>query len=132
MILYILKDFLYLQNCKNFNNNYQFSIVRQPELSIYPISRNGKYFHNSFFIWDKCIKTNIYQKAVKMLGNDINSHKISYNEDIIIVFIIFSISKSMKIINKYGIIHYLYNNSTSRTRNFEYKIFCDIYLLDTF
>ena len=123
-----LKKFILKNNHYNMNN--RFKIINQPELSIYPISKNKKYSPNSFFIWDKCIKTKIYQQAVKMLFKDINSKNISYNEDIIIIFIIFSISKSMKIINKLGIIHYLYNNSTARTRKYEYKIYCDIYLLD--
>ena len=114
-------------NKLNFNHSLT---IHQPELSIYPISRNGKFFSNSFFLWDKCIKTDIYQKAIQMLGNEINSKNISYNEDIIIIFIIFSISNSMKIINKYGIIHYIYKTSTARTRSIEYKIYCDIYLLD--
>lgn len=111
-------------------NNNKFSIIRQPKLSIFPISRNGKFFPNSFFIWDKCIKTDIYKKAVQMLGNDIYNYNISYNEDIIIVFIIFSISKSMKIINKHGIIHYILRTSTSRTKKKIYKSYCNIYLLD--
>ena len=120
---------LRLKQINNFNNHSL--IVHQPKLSIFPISKNNKFFPNSFFIWDKCIKTHIYQTAVQLLGNEINSQKISYNEDIIIVFIIFSISKSMKIINKYGIIHYIYRTSTSRTRKQDYKKYCDIYLLDT-
>ena len=128
------KSFLKLKskNIIRFNKNNKFSTISQPQLSIYPISKKGKFFPNSFFIWDKCIKKNIYQQAIQILGNDINEIKISYNEDIIIVFIIFSISKSMRIINKYGVIHYLYQNSTSRTRNRDYKIYCDIYLLDTY
>ena len=118
-----------IQKRINFHNHKSL-IIHQPELSIYPISKNGKFFENSFFIWDKCIKTDIYKQAVNLLGNDINTHQISYNEDIIIVFIIFSISKTMKIINKYAIIHYIYQTSTSRTRNQDYKIYCDIYFLD--
>ena len=111
-------------------NNNNFRVIHQPELSIFPIVKQGKFFPNSFFIWDKCIKTSIYKHAVHLLGNEIYHQKISYNEDIIIVFIIFSISKSMKIINKYGIIHYIYNSSTSRTRKQIYKSQCNIYLLD--
>ena len=65
-----------------------------------------------------------------MIENEIKIHKISYNEDIIIIFIIFSISKSMKIINKYGIIHYIYKTSTSRTTKRDYKIYCNIFFLD--
>ena len=113
----------------NFFSNHSL-IVNQPELSIYPITRNGKFYSNSFFILDKCVKTNIYKQAIQMLGNEISYKNISYNEDIIIVFIIFSISKSMKVINKYAIIHYIYNTSTSRTTKIDYKIYCDIYLLD--
>ena len=113
-------------------NNNNFRVIHQPELSIFPIAKQGKFFPNSFFIWDKCIKTSIYKHAVHLLGNEIYRQKISYNEDIIIVFIIFSISKSMKIINKYGIIHYIYNSSTSRTRKQIYKSQCNIYLLDKY
>ena len=125
---------IYSRNLKiprlRIKNNNRFSIVLQPELSIFPITRRGKFFPNSFFIWDKCIKTDIYKQAVQMLGDDIYNYKISYNEDIIIVFIIFSISKSMKIINKHGIIHFIYRTSTSRTRKQIYKSYCNIYLLD--
>ena len=113
----------------NFSNN-KFSEVYQPELSIYPISRKGRFFQNSFFIWDKCIKTVIYQQAVNILGNDIHTYKISYNEDIIIVFIICRLSKSMKIINKHAIIHYIFRYSTARTIKQNYKLYCDIYFLD--
>ena len=111
-------------------NINRFSIIHQPQLSIFPISKRGRFYPNSFFIWDKCIKTSIYKQAVHLLGNEIYDHKISYNEDIIIVFIIFSISKSMKIINKHGIIHYIYRTSSSRTRKLFYKSQCNIYLLD--
>lgn len=113
----------------NFSNN-KFSEVYQPELSIYPISRKGRFFQNSFFIWDKCIKTVIYQQAINILGNDIHTYKISYNEDIIIVFIICRLSKSMKIINKHAIIHYIFRYSTARTIKQNYKLYCDIYFLD--
>ena len=113
----------------NFISNKSY-IVHQPELSIFPISKNGRFFENSFFIWDKCIKTDLYQKAVHLIENEIKTHQISYNEDIIIIFIIFSISKSMKIINQYGIIHYIYKTSTSRTRKRDYKIYCNIFFLD--
>ena len=114
---------------KNIFNNQKDLILHQPVLGIYPISKNGRFYHNDYLIWDKCIKTEIYKKSVNYLGKDIYK-KISWNEDIIIIFIIFNISKSYKYINKYGILKILSNSSASFSQTSNEKIFGDILLLN--
>ena len=128
---YILYNNFNLNNIKDIiiNEKDNNKTLQQPELGIYPISRNGYFYHNDYVIWDKCIKSNIYKDAVNKLGKDIYK-KISWNEDIIISYIIFNIAKTFKAINKFGIIHIIYNNSASFTRKPNEKIFCDIFFLD--
>ena len=54
------------QNYFNFHLNNL--ILHQPELSIFPISRNFKIFPNDFSIWGKCIKRKVYQRSINALG----------------------------------------------------------------
>ena len=120
-------------NIKAINNIYLKEkndelIMHQPDLGIYPISNNGKFKHNDYIIWDKCIKTEIYKNSINKLGKDLYK-KISWNEDIIIIYIIFNIAKSFKYIDKYGIIHIISNSSASFTQAQNDKIFCDIFYL---
>lgn len=126
----ILKKNLNYNKIRNIYINQQKEIIlHQPELGIYPISKNGKFKHNDYTIWDKCIKTNIYKKSINKLIPELYSKNISWNEDIIIVLIIFNNSQSFKIINKYGIIHIISNSSTGHILSFNKKLFCDIFFL---
>ena len=130
--IYMLKNNFNMNKIKKINinksiNNY--FILHQPKLGIYPISKNGKFKHNDYFIWDKCIKTHIYKEAINKLGKNIYSKLICWNEDVIIIFIIFNISKSFKYIKKYGIIHFISNSTASVTLSINQKIFCDIFFL---
>ena len=48
-------------------------VVFQPELSYYSIKagkKYGQYIFNSVYIWNKCIKTYIYKKALQKLGKE--------------------------------------------------------------
>ena len=128
---YIQKSKFDLNNIKKYKFNKQKDLIlHQPHLGIYPISKNGRFKHNDYLIWDKCIKSEIYKKSVNYLGKDIYK-KISWNEDIIIIFIIFNISKSFKYINKYGILKILSNSSASCSQTQNEKLFGDICLLNT-
>lgn len=80
-------------------------ILHQPDLCIYPITRNEKFKRNDFNIWAKCIKSYIYKKAFNSLGIIRYSIFMSWAEDSSIVFIIFNTAHSFKFIHKYGIIH---------------------------
>ncbi len=83
-------------------------IVKQPELSkfIY-IKKNGLYSYdfNDVFVWGKLIKTEIYQKAVKLLGNFIYDYKIFLTEDKIFTVAIYKVANSFRFIDIYGIIY---------------------------
>ena len=128
---YILRKNFKLINIKNINLNQNSDIIlHQPKLGIYPISRNGKLRHNDYVIWDKCIKSNIYKKSINKIKKDIYNKIISWNEDIIILYIIFNNAKSFKITKKFGIIHIISKNSASFKLSLNKKIFCDIFFLD--
>ena len=48
-------------------------VVFQPELSYYSIKagkKYGQYIFNSVYIWNKCIKTYIYKKALQKLRKE--------------------------------------------------------------
>ena len=150
-------DFIYLKSRKeNFdiigfksiviNQNYNFNIRKmkdnhfslhkdnltlyQPNLGIYPISKNGVYKQNDVNIWAKCIKTNIYKKAVNSLGILKFSSFMSWAEDTSIVFIIFNIAQSFKFIHKYGIIKVLNISNASNTQPKSNKLFGELFLLN--
>lgn len=118
-----IKEFFF-----NFHTNNL--ILHQPELGIFPISRNNNYRINDFLIWAKCIKTKLYQLSVNTLGKKRYSIYICWNEDISMIFIIFNLANSFIFVNKYGILHLLSKITSSFTLPFEHKIFTEFYLLD--
>jgi glycosyltransferase involved in cell wall biosynthesis len=103
-------------------------ILFQPELSNYPI--NKKQLYNDIHIWAKCIKKEVYKKAVNLLGKKRYSVFMSWAEDTSMIFIIFNIAKSFKFVDKYGVIHLNANITSSFTQPKNKKIFGEIYLLD--
>ena len=52
-------------NIKNINN----SIIKQPELGIFPINENNPLFLNNMLLSGKLIKSGVYRAAVNILGN---------------------------------------------------------------
>ena len=51
-----------------FNRHKKGSVLYQPELASYPLrpAKQLSHYHmNDVYIWAKCIKTEIYQKAIK-------------------------------------------------------------------
>ena len=83
-------------------------MVKQQELSkfIYVKTNNSySYDFKDVFIWGKLIKKKIYQKALKLLGNEVINYKVFLTEDKIFTIALFSVANSFKFINTYGIIH---------------------------
>ena len=83
-------------------------ILFQPELGRFPIqTRNkiGSYRLIDIFLWGKCIKTEIYQKALNILGYRRYSRFMIRYEDIITNYMIFNIAEKFLCIQKYGIYH---------------------------
>ena len=118
-----MKDLYTFQYPKNF-------FLEQPELGLWLIKFKGKFLVHNNMIWDKCIKTSIYKKAINLIGNQKITKFLSWAEDTSINFVIFNLAKSFKYIHKYGILHYKSNYTSSMTQPIETKLFGDIFFLD--
>ena len=112
---------------------YQFPdefYLEQPELGIWMIKFNNKFLIHNNMIWDKCIKTLIYKKAVNLLGFKRYSKFLSWAEDTSINYVLLKTAKSFKYIYKYGVAHFVGRNTASNTQPIELKIFGELFLLD--
>ena len=106
-----------------FNKHKNGRILYQPELAGYPLRPSkelSSYHMIDVYIWAKCIKTVIYQKAIALYGKERYSNFVTTFEDLIINFIIFQIAHSFTFIPKYGILRifsgssaYLHTNKTN-------------------
>ena len=104
--------------------------LEQPELGTWMIKFNGKFLVHNNMIWDKCIKTSIYKKAINHMGIQRYSKFLSWAEDTSINFIIFNLAKTFKYVYKYGIAHFLGKYTASNRQSINSKIFGDIFFLD--
>ena len=83
-------------------------IILQPELSNFMYKNKNEsniYEMIDELIWGKCIKSNIYKKAIDMLNFVIYTEKVFFYESQIINFGLFKVANSFKFININGIIH---------------------------
>ena len=126
----------YNDNIDNITDLYDYKsypeniVVYQPELSTWMLHINGIYFMHDVTIWAKCIKNLIYREAIIKLGENRYSNFVSWAEDTIINFVIFTIAKSFTFMHKYGIIH-LNNRSTSSFKiHRDIKLFGEIFLAE--
>ena len=106
------------------NKHKKGQIVYQPELaelSLRPNKNIEKYDINDVYIWAKCIKTEIYKKAITSYGEERYSNYVTKFEDIIMNFLIFQFAKSFLFIPKYGILRIF--SSTSSNNNITPNIF---------
>ena len=85
--------------------------IYQPQLSYYPLIKYKHYLYD-VFLWSKCIKTDIYKKAVNMYGEQNYSVFTIGWEDAIINFIILQFANSFKFIGKYGIFNIFTKHSS--------------------
>ena len=108
-------------------NNYS---LTQPQLGIFPISKNKKYHSNDYHLWGKSIKTNIYKKAIQMLTEKYYLFYNCWTEDISMLFVIFNIAESFLFIGLYGIIHLDFKKSTTYTLHSSKKLMSELFLLD--
>lgn len=111
------------------SNNKNNLTIYQPELGIYPITKNNTLYPNDIYIWGKLINTKIYKVAVNLLGKERYSNYINWVEDTIIFYLICNVAESFKFIGKYGLFHYI-GSTTSIKQSKDNKNFCEIFLLD--
>ena len=83
--------------------------IMQPELSniMYKEKNDSgqKYELIDKYIWGKCIKNELYKKAIEMLNLLMYSERVFFFESEIINFGLFKIAYTFKFLNKKGIIH---------------------------
>lgn len=107
-------------------------VLFQPELGLHPIrpaKNNIKVVE--MLIFARCVKTEIFKKALNKLGDERYSRYMHLVEDFIFNYIIFNTAKSMKYIPKSGYIYIQRNGSQSKRpkSNIQFLIY-RIYLLD--
>ena len=102
-----------------FKNNNE--LITQPRLSnfIYEQKNNTIIRLIDGFLCAKFIRTEIFKKTLKFLGDWIYSEKVNYGDDRIINFALFKIANSFQFINEYGLLYY--NNSFSITNSINNK-----------
>jgi len=103
-------------------------ILHQPRLGLFPIQRFGKFQRNDFPIWTKCIKKNIYQKAINAMGKERYSNFMSWAEDTSMVFTIFNMAESFIFVRKIGLFHLEAPHCSSFTQSHDQKTFGEIFL----
>ena len=82
--------------------------LKQPELGYFPIQPKNAtegYFIEDNYLWNKCIKTSIYQKGLNLIGEERYKRFVIMNEDLIIVVLLFNIAESFKFVGKYGVLN---------------------------
>ena len=112
----ILTNKIYEHRMANQNSD---KVLFQPDLGLY-VLRPGKNLYNYIvkdnYLWNKCIKTKLYQNALNNLGKKRFSRYMIYEEDRAIIYVLFNISKSIKYISKYGILIILTLGSVTKRR----------------
>ena len=104
--------------------------LEQPELSLWMIKYKDRYVVHNNMIWDKCIRTLIYKKAINLMRFNRYSKFVSWAEDTSINFIITNLANNFKYFDKYGIVHYKGRNTASNTQSINNKIFGEIFFFD--
>ena len=118
-----------------FHNHQDGLIVKQPNLSYFPIVKKGKFDVNDLHVWGRLVKTEIYQKTINNLGKtaigeDRKTCFLSWAEDSAMSIILFHFANSYKFIKKYGIFHWISRGTASFTRPAYECFFGEIYFFD--
>ena len=113
-----------------FYNHQHNLIVKQPKLGLFTISRNNAFHYNDVYIWGKTIKTELYKKAINMMGKERYSIFVTWAEDSTMTFIIYNIANSLKFVRKYGIFHVRIDSCATFTQSNDIKTFGEIFLTD--
>ena len=108
------------------NNLY----ILQPKLRTWLITNNGKFSLHDLTIWAKIIKSQLYIKAINLLGKKRYSTYMSWAEDSSMNVIIFSIAESFKYVHKYGILHITSLKTASFTQPINNKFYGELFLAE--
>ena len=115
--------------------NFTFSkVVYQPELglsSFRPGKKLGSFTITESIIWNKCVKTKVYQKTLNKMGKERYSRHMIFDEDRMVIYGLFNVAESMRYIQKYGILNIKIKNSISRRKHESWEYLLNrLYILD--
>ena len=79
----------------------------------------------------KCLRTEIYKKAINKLGKEKYSRFVLRYEDIMMAYALFNTARSYKFVGKYGVFYIYRNSSASRHFTSVESVRYHIYYLDT-
>ena len=119
--IYVNKNLLYDEPFIKDKND---KIVIQPKLKFLSF-RNAE-----SHIWGKCIKNEIYKRAISLMGIKRSNTYLCYSEDEVILFMIFSIAKIYRYIPNFGLFHFVSKNSASFKLSRNHKIFARLFYAD--
>ena len=108
------------------NNLY----ILQPKLRTWLITNNEKFSLHDLTIWAKIIKSQLYIKAINLLGKKRYSNYISWAEDSSMNVIIFSIAESFIYVQKYGILHITSLKTASFIQPINNKFYGELFLAE--
>ena len=116
----------------NFSFHKKNIIMKQPTLGDYPIYADEHTYYGlrDVYLWNKCIKSEIYKKALNYLGEKRYSRFMLSHEDVIIIFVLFNIAESFIFVGKYGIFRELRNKSASSIKNELVYALKDVYFTE--
>lgn len=109
-------------------------IIKQPDLANFPIRRtnsNYKCLIIDYYLWLKCIKTNVFRRVIFSLNKKTYSTYILSGEDNILSFLLFQYAKTFKHISKYGILRINRAFSANKITKPELRCKGYIYYLET-
>ena len=118
------------ESCFNYKENNL--TKNQPELSCYVLSTNGEPNDNEIYIWDKLLRTSVYQSAINLLGEKEYSKPLSWNEDIIMDFIISNVATQYRFIRKYCYFHLVWRTSSTTRARQDDIIYADLFKLNIY
>ena len=96
--------------CRHENNK----LILQPKLRRrFCRKDNGKFESQDRYIWGRIIKRTIYIKALEMFDKEDLKRRIIIHDDTTITFMLFKVAISFKKIEKLGLVHFVYDNSSS-------------------
>ena len=81
-------------------------------------------------IWGKLIKIDIYKTAINLIGKERYSTYLIWAEDTSIFFVISSVAKSYKFIDKFGLFHFFIKSSSGESLSKNSRMLGEIFLLD--
>ncbi len=99
-------------------------IIYQPNLKFLSLTNNDVH------VWGKCIKNEIYKKAISLLGTKRGKTYLCNAEDDVIIYILFGLAKTFRYIPIFGIFHLISSITASNTLPKDHLIFSKIFFLD--